>query len=481
MIRLLPETLVNRIAAGEVIERPAAVVKELAENAVDAGARHVEVALEDGGRVRISVVDDGRGMTADELLLAVERHATSKLPDEDLVNIRTLGFRGEALPSIGAVARLHIASRAEGAPDAFAIGVEAGRKGRPVPAALRAGTRIEVRDLFYATPARLKFLKAARTEFDYAAGALRRLAMAHPGVAFSLSDGARERFRYPRADGDGARLGRLSAAMGREFADNAVPVEAERGGARLSGYAGLPTLNRGNGRAQFLFVNGRPVQDRLLIGAVRGAYQDFLARDRHPMVALFLDVPPEAVDVNVHPAKTEVRFRDASLARGLIVGGLRRALETAGHRASTTVATTAFDAFRPGGGRRPESLPVRESPAPFAEALLGLDRPSARPAPRRGSAAARRAAGRRARPAPRKLHRRPDGIRNRHRRPACGARAAGLRAHEGAARERQRGTAGAPRSGGRGRWRKPLSTWSAAARRNFGNSGSSSRGSAPAR
>ena len=381
MIRLLPETLVNRIAAGEVIERPAAVVKELAENAVDAGARHVEVALEDGGRVRISVVDDGRGMTADELLLAVERHATSKLPDEDLVNIRTLGFRGEALPSIGAVARLHIASRAEGAPDAFAIGVEAGRKGRPVPAALRAGTRIEVRDLFYATPARLKFLKAARTEFDYAAGALRRLAMAHPGVAFSLSDGARERFRYPRADGDGARLGRLSAAMGREFADNAVPVEAERGGARLSGYAGLPTLNRGNGRAQFLFVNGRPVQDRLLIGAVRGAYQDFLARDRHPMVALFLDVPPEAVDVNVHPAKTEVRFRDASLARGLIVGGLRRALETAGHRASTTVATTAFDAFRPGGGRRPESLPVRESPAPFAEALPGLDRPSARAAP----------------------------------------------------------------------------------------------------
>lgn len=380
MIRLLPETLVNRIAAGEVIERPSAVVKELAENAVDAGARHVEVALEDGGRVRISVVDDGRGMTADELVLAVERHATSKLPDEDLVNIRTLGFRGEALPSIGAVARLRIASRAEGAPDAFAIDVEAGRKGRPVPAALRSGTRIEVRDLFYATPARLKFLKAARTEFDYAADVLRRLAMAHPGIAFSLSDGARERFRYPRADGDGARLDRLSAAMGREFADNAVPVEADRGGARLSGYAGLPTLNRGNGRAQFLFVNGRPVQDRILIGAVRGAYQDFLARDRHPMVALFLDVPPEVVDVNVHPAKTEVRFRDASLVRGLIVGGLRRALETAGHRASTTVATTAFDAFRP-GGRRPESSPVRDSPAPFAGALPGFDRPSARAAP----------------------------------------------------------------------------------------------------
>ena len=381
MIRLLPETLVNRIAAGEVIERPAAVVKELAENAVDAGARHVEVALEDGGRVRISVVDDGRGMTADELLLAVERHATSKMPDEDLVNIRTLGFRGEALPSIGAVARLRIASRAEGAPDAFAIDVEAGRKGRPAPAALRAGTRIEVRDLFYATPARLKFLKSARTEFDYAADALRRLAMAHPGIAFSLSDGARERFRYPRADGGGARLDRLSAAMGREFADNAVPVEADRGGARLSGYAGLPTLNRGNGRAQFLFVNGRPVQDRMLIGAVRGAYQDFLARDRHPMVALFLDAPPEAVDVNVHPAKTEVRFRDVSLVRGLIVGGLRRALETAGHRASTTVATAAFDAFRPGGGRRPESPPVRESPAPFAGTLPGFDRPSARAAP----------------------------------------------------------------------------------------------------
>lgn len=380
MIRLLPETLVNRIAAGEVIERPAAVVKELAENAVDAGARHIEVALEDGGRVRISVVDDGRGMTADELVLAVERHATSKLPDEDLVNIRTLGFRGEALPSIGAVARLHIASRAEGAPDAFAIDVEAGRKGRPVPAALRAGTRIEVRDLFYATPARLKFLKTARTEFDYAADALRRLAMAHPGVAFSLSDGARERFRYPRAAGDAARLDRLSAAMGREFADNALPVEAERGGVRLSGFAGLPTLNRGNGRAQFLFVNGRPVHDRILIGAVRGAYQDFLARDRHPMVALFLEVPPQAVDVNVHPAKTEVRFRDGPLVRGLIVGGLRRALETAGHRASTTVATAAFGAFRP-GGRKPEGHPARELPAPHAGAIPGLDRPSARTAP----------------------------------------------------------------------------------------------------
>ena len=365
-LRRLPETLVNRIAAGEVIERPAAAVKELVENAIDAGARHIDVALEDGGRVLISVTDDGCGMTADELELAVERHATSKLPDDDLVDIRTLGFRGEALPSIGAVSRLSITSRAAGASAAHAILIEGGRKEKPRPAALGAGTRIEVRDLFYATPARLKFLKTPRTEVDHAADAIKRLAMAHPEVAFSLSDEDRTRFRYGPAQGDllTARLDRLSAVMGREFADNAVAVEAERGGVLLSGYAGVPTLNRGNARAQYLFVNGRPVQDRLLVGAVRGAYQDFLARNRHPMVALFLDVPPECVDVNVHPAKAEVRFQDAGLVRGLIVGGLRRALEAAGHKASTTVATSALGAFHPGtgvaGGR---SMPWRQSSA----------------------------------------------------------------------------------------------------------------------
>jgi DNA mismatch repair protein MutL len=366
ILRRLPETLVNRIAAGEVIERPAAAVKELVENAIDAGARHIDVVLEDGGRVLISVTDDGCGMTADELELAVERHATSKLPDDDLVDIRTLGFRGEALPSIGAVSRLSMTSRAAGASAAYAIVVEGGRKEKPRPAALGAGTRIDVRDLFYATPARLKFLKTPRTEVDHAADAIKRLAMAHPEVAFSLSDEDRTRFRYGPAQGDllTARLDRLSAVMGREFADNAVAVEAERGGILLSGYAGVPTLNRGNARAQYLFVNGRPVQDRLLVGAVHGAYQDFLARNRHPMVALFLDVPPECVDVNVHPAKAEVRFQDAGLVRGLIVGGLRRALEAAGHKASTTVAISALGAFHPGMGvAGGGSMPWRQSSA----------------------------------------------------------------------------------------------------------------------
>ena len=365
-LRRLPETLVNRIAAGEVIERPAAAVKELVENAIDAGARHIDVVLEDGGRILISVTDDGCGMTADELELAVERHATSKLPDDDLVDIRTLGFRGEALPSIGAVSRLLIASRAAGASEAYAILIEGGRKEAPKPAALGNGTRIEVRDLFYATPARLKFLKTPRTEVNHASDAIKRLAMAHPEVAFSLADEDRTRFRYGPAQGDllTARLDRLSAVMGREFADNAVAVSAERGGIRLGGYAGVPTLNRGNARAQYLFVNGRPVQDRLLVGAVRGAYQDFLARNRHPMVALFLDVLPECVDVNVHPAKAEVRFQDAGLVRGLIVGGLRHALEAAGHKASTTAATAALGAFQPGtGAPGGGSMPWRQSSA----------------------------------------------------------------------------------------------------------------------
>jgi DNA mismatch repair protein MutL len=400
-LRLLPETLVNRIAAGEVIERPAAAVKELVENAIDAGARHIDVVLEDGGRVLISVTDDGCGMTPEELELAVQRHATSKLPDDNLVDIRTLGFRGEALPSIGAVSRLSITSRAAGAEAAFGIEIEGGKTGTPKPAALGTGTRIEVRDLFYATPARLKFLKTPRTEVDHAADAIKRLAMAHPEIAFSLADEDRVRFRYGSAQGDllAARLDRLSAVMGREFADNAVSVDSERGGIRLTGFAGVPTLNRGNARAQYLFVNGRPVQDRLLVGAVRGAYQDFLARNRHPMIALFLDVPPDAVDVNVHPAKAEVRFQDAGLVRGLIVGGLRRALEAAGHRASTTVAAAALGAFQPGFGggvASPSSSPSwRQGPAitqelaeiaaayqapPTTGVLDAFDAPSARAA-----------------------------------------------------------------------------------------------------
>jgi len=389
-LRKLPATLVNRIAAGEVIERPAAAVKELVENAIDAGARHIDVVLEEGGKVLISVTDDGCGMSAEEISLAVERHATSKLPDDDLIDIRTLGFRGEALPSIGAVARLSIVSRAEGAGDAFAIEVNGGRKGEIRPAAIGRGTRVDIRDLFYATPARLKFLKTTRTEIDHAADTIKRLAMAHPEIAFSLADEEKNRFRYGVAQGDllTARLDRLSMVMGREFAENAVAVNSEREGIGLTGYAGVPTLNRGNARAQYLFVNGRPVQDRLIYGAVRGAYQDFLARNRHPMVALFLDVPTHAVDVNVHPAKAEVRFRDSGLVRGLIVGGLRRALEEAGHRGSTTVAAAALESFRPGvqtgeyGHRAPTPSPALAETAgsyqaPPSYLLEGMDTPSA--------------------------------------------------------------------------------------------------------
>jgi DNA mismatch repair protein MutL len=367
-IRRLPEGLVNRIAAGEVVERPASAVKELVENAIDAGAAHIDVTAEGGGRGLIAVVDDGCGMSAEELSLAVERHATSKLPDDDLTHISTLGFRGEALPSIGAVSRMAITSRAASGDSAWRILVEGGEVRGPEPAALGAGTRIEVRDLFYATPARLKFLKVERTETSHMIDALNRLAMAHPHIAFSLQAEGRMRLRLGAAQGDmfRARLDRLGAIMGREFADNALAVDAEREGLRLTGYAGLPTLNRANAQSQYLFVNGRPVRDRLLQGAVRGAYQDFLARDRHPLVALFLDVPPDLVDVNVHPAKAEVRFRDAGLVRGLIVGALRHALAEAGHRASTTVAAAALGAARPVGG---PNLPYGHAPAHIPRGL----------------------------------------------------------------------------------------------------------------
>ena len=362
-IRRLPDGLVNRIAAGEVIERPAAVVKELVENALDAGAGRIDVVLRDGGRALISVTDDGAGMTRDELELAVERHATSKLPGEDLVNIRSLGFRGEALPSIGAVARMAVTSRARRADSAWCLRLEGGKKSAPEPAALGGGTRVEVRDLFFATPARLKFLKAPRTELQHARDILQRLAMTHPLVSFSLADDSRQLVSFEAEQGEffDARLRRLGAALGREFRDNALPIDAEREGLRLSGFIGLPTLNRANAQSQHLFVNGRPVKDRLLFGAVRGAYQDFLARDRHPMLALFLEVSPEAVDVNVHPAKAEVRFRDAGLVRGLIVSACRHALGEAGHRASTTVSEAALGAFR----GEPAGSPGRFSPPPY--------------------------------------------------------------------------------------------------------------------
>jgi len=356
-IRELPPTLVNRIAAGEVVERPASAVKELVENSLDAGASRIDVTLGDGGRTRIVVVDDGVGMTPEALPLALRRHCTSKLAlDSDLTTIHTLGFRGEALPSIGSVARLTLTSRPVGADSAWALTVEGGRMGEPSPAAHPPGTRVEVRDLFFATPARLKFLKAARTEQTHALDAVKRLAMAHPEVAFSVSgEGERVLLRAPALSADllgdpvAARRERLGAVLSRAFAENCVPLDLEREGARLTGHAGLPTFHRGTSSEQYLFVNGRPVRDRLLHGAVRGAYQDFLARDRHPVVALYLEIDPAAVDVNVHPAKTEVRFRDAALVRGLIVSGIRHALAQAGHRASTTVATGLLGRARPDG------------------------------------------------------------------------------------------------------------------------------------
>ncbi|MDP3400547.1 MAG: DNA mismatch repair endonuclease MutL [Brevundimonas sp.] len=353
-IRHLPPETVNRIAAGEVVERPASAVKELVENALDAGATRIEVQIEGGGLTRILVADDGHGMAPDQLELAIERHATSKLePDDagdvDLLRISTLGFRGEALPSIGSVARLTLTSRPSTGGDAHALRVEGGRVTPPGPAAFPGphGTRVEVRDLFYATPARLKFMKSERAEAMAIAEELRRQAMAHEAVTFSLDVEGRPVLRLPAEHpGDEGRLRRLSAILGRDFEANALLVDHTRDDLRLSGYAGLPTYSRGNAQHQYLFVNGRPVKDRLLQGALRGAYADFLARDRHPAAVLFLDVDPLKVDVNVHPAKSEVRFRDSALVRGLIVGGLRHSLAAAGHRASTTVATDALAGFR---------------------------------------------------------------------------------------------------------------------------------------
>jgi len=369
-IRRLSEGTVNRIAAGEVVERPAAAAKELIENAIDAGATCIDISATGGGAELLLVEDDGIGMSADDLKLAIERHATSKLPvaagqngqvEDDLSHIVTMGFRGEALPSIGAVARLSLTSRmADG--EAAEIRVDGGAVTGPMPAAFlgrgQHGTRAQVRELFYATPARLKFLKSTRSEDLALTDMVKRLAMARPDIGFTLTLDGRRAIGLEAEPGlmDG-RLPRLARIMGRDFGDNAVQVEAVREGVRLSGYAGLPTYSRANAAMQFLFVNGRPVKDKLLVGAVRGAYADFLARDRHPALALFIDCDPAFVDVNVHPAKTEVRFRDAGLVRGLIVGALKQALAGAGQRASTTVAGAALTAFR-AGSFRPESAPV---------------------------------------------------------------------------------------------------------------------------
>jgi DNA mismatch repair protein MutL len=361
-IRLLPPNLVNQIAAGEVVERPASALKELVENSIDAGASRVDIVLNDGGRSMIVVTDNGCGMTPQELIVAVDRHATSKMPSDDLLDINYLGFRGEALPAIGSVARLTVTSRTQGADSGWYVVVASGRKDGPVPAPHPRGTRVEVRDIFYATPARLKFLKAASTELSYAVDAIERLAMAHPNVAFTLTADGKQRLNLPAGHLQGdlfdVHLERIAAVLGKEFGANAVPVAAEREGLKLYGYIGVPTFNRGNALAQYLFVNGRPVRDRLLHGAVRGAYQDFLAANRHPYVVLFLELPQRDVDVNVHPAKAEVRFRDAGLVRGLMVGALKHALAEAGHRASTTISGAALGAFRPGDSRAYATRPA---------------------------------------------------------------------------------------------------------------------------
>jgi DNA mismatch repair protein MutL len=401
-IRRLPPETVNRIAAGEVVERPASAIKELVENALDAGATRIEIQADGGGLSRILIADDGHGMAPDQLALAVERHATSKLePDDagdvDLLRISTLGFRGEALPSIGSVARLTITSRArpengESPGDAHSIAVEGGDQRPVAPAGFPGphGARVEVRDLFYATPARLKFMKSERAEAMAISEEIKRQAMAHEAVAFTLDLDGRTTLRLPAEHpGDHGRLKRLAALLGRDFEANALLIDQSRDGVRLTGYAGLPTYSRGNAGHQYLFVNGRPVKDRLLQGALRGAYADFLARDRHPAAVLFLEVDPLYVDVNVHPAKAEVRFRDPQLVRGLIVGALRHALAGAGHRASTTVAADALAGFRPHSGAAfsPSSPSAQGwsgwqgwagSAAAAAQVLPGLNERSAR-------------------------------------------------------------------------------------------------------
>lgn len=346
-IRVLPENLINQIAAGEVIERPASVVKELVENAIDAGATEVEIALSQGGKNAIIVTDNGCGMDKAELPLAISRHATSKLTGDDLIHIRHLGFRGEALPSIGSVSRLSITSCKQGQRDAWRIEVEGGRQSSIMPAPLNPGTRMEVRDLFFATPARLKFLKTDRSELLAAEDIIKRLAMACPHISLRLNHDGRNVFATDNRQQElmDITLQRLGEVIGHDFIANALPMEVMREQTRLTGYVGLPTYNRATSGAQYLFVNNRPVRDRQLLGAVKAAYQDFLAHDRYPVVALYLDMPADEVDVNVHPAKAEVRFRDAGKVRGMIIGAIRQALADAGHRASTTVALNAMSRF----------------------------------------------------------------------------------------------------------------------------------------
>jgi len=337
-IRRLPEHLVNRIAAGEVVERPASALKELVENAIDAGASRISVSLSGGGIGSIEVIDDGIGMAPAEMALALERHATSKLPDDAIEAVTTLGFRGEALPSIASVSRLTLESRVRGS-DGWRLEVDNGRMTGEGPAALPPGTRIRVEGLFERVPARRKFLRSDRSEYAACLDVVKRLAMARPDIGFSLDHDGRRGLAVQPGE---TRPARVAALTDRGLHENSIAVDYARGPARLGGVAGLPTFNRGVADHQFLFVNGRPVKDRLLIGAVRAAYQDLLARDRHPILALFVDLPGDEVDVNVHPAKTEVRFRDPANIRGLIVGGLRHALDEAGHRSAQRPSAAAL-------------------------------------------------------------------------------------------------------------------------------------------
>jgi DNA mismatch repair protein MutL len=370
-IRRLDPVLIDRIAAGEVIERPAAAVKELVENALDAGARRIDVSLGAGGRELIRVTDDGSGMSAAELSLAVERHATSKLPADDLFAISTFGFRGEALPSIGAVSRLEIVTRHASEATGAAILVDAGAKGPVRPAAHAAGTRIEVRDLFAAVPARLKFLKSDRAEAQAVAEALKALALANPETRFTLAGDHMSGLDYPAIGaGEAAREARIGAVMGRDFLADSLPVGLAREGLAIAGRAGLPTAHRAGAGAIHLVVNGRPVRDKLMMGAVRGAYADLLPAGRSPALALWLEIDPRAVDVNVHPAKAEVRFREPGLVRALVISALTQALGTRGLRAVSGAALSAFTTARP-GGMGPASAPAAFAPRGgfgFAEA-----------------------------------------------------------------------------------------------------------------
>lgn len=384
-IRILPNNLVNQIAAGEVIERPASVVKELVENSIDAGATSIEVTLVDGGKSLIVVSDNGRGIDKDELPVAVERHATSKLPDDNLFNINFLGFRGEALPSISSVSRMTIVSRQEGAENAWKIEVNGGEKSEIMPAAHPQGTRIEVRDLFYSAPARLKFLKTTPSETAQCVDILNRIALANPTISFYLSDENRKKVTLNACQGElfDARLKRLADVMGREFSENSLLINAHRENLTITGYVSLPTLNKSNSLYQYLFVNNRPVRDKLLLGAIKGAYQDVLAHNRYPMAALYFDIDPAYVDVNVHPAKAEVRFYDNALVRGLLVSAVRQALTLGDHRSANNLDLAGFvydnipgfgenevavlQEHKPGGGNVPAFRPLMSQPRRQAE------------------------------------------------------------------------------------------------------------------